>query len=84
MKSKKLSLKVLLDDDSEENLKQRLLDNGYMVLPEKCTGFVCGNCTWADNGFCNHKSIQTEINVESGCCSHFYPRNEEPKFGKQV
>ena len=82
----KVSLKVLLEVKSKDNEEtNKLLAAGYMVLHEETKGFACGNCKFINpkDDYCDNKAIETVVSPNHGCCNHFFPKGEAPKFGKQ-
>lgn len=50
---------------------------GYMELPQRCSGFVCGNCVSFKGEACQNPKVLAPVNPKSGCCNLFFPTDKE-------
>lgn len=64
-----------VDGSAEENRLESSKVN-YMEL--KKSEFKCGHCEYSSkSGYCNHKDVLAQVNLEKGCCNLYEPTKQD-------
>ena len=74
--SKQRILEIMSQTNDDEAIK-RLKSKEVVYMELKESKFMCGQCIFFKDGFCNSSKVKSIVNGSKGCCNLYSPKDKD-------